>query len=173
MELGYRVFSRPLVDAEDEAVCVFSLLDRGQDDILRRDRGEGVAGGQRAGMRRGDDRRERVVVLVAVAHGKRVLPRPRVGIERVVEVVVAHISLGVGPFGRAQQRQPQHVAHRVVAVLALVQNAQAVLLAVGPDTAEVGPAHRCNLKLRLLPTVVARGRPVNGSVGNLVRRKRP
>ena len=79
----------PLVDAEDEALRVFGFLHGGQDDILWRDRGEGVLGGQRAGVRRGDDGGERVVVFVAVADGERVFPRAGVRIERVVEVVVA------------------------------------------------------------------------------------
>ena len=34
--------------------------------------------------------------------------------------------------------------------------------------AQVGPAHGGNFKLRLLPTVVAGGRPINGSVRNFV-----
>jgi len=62
----------------------------------------------------------------------------------------AHVGVGVGPLGRAQQRKPQLVARGVVAELRLVDEAEAVLA-----VAQVGPAHGGNFKLRLLPTVVA------------------
>ena len=85
--------------------------------------------------------------------------------------MVALIGIGVGPRGRAQQRKPQHIAHHVVAVLVLVENAEAVDFSVQAGAREVGPAHGRNLELGILPAIVARGGPLDGSVGNLVRRK--
>ncbi len=64
--------------------------------------------------------RERIVVLVAMPLGHRILPRARMRIQRVFKMMVPHVRIGVGPLGRAQQRQPQQVAHRVVTILAVV-----------------------------------------------------
>ena len=79
---------------------------------------------------------------------------------------MAAIGVGIGRGGRAQQSQAQQVAHRVVAVLRIVDEAEAVL-----RVAEVGPAQRRHFEARLFPAVVARGRPLDGSVGNLVGRE--
>jgi hypothetical protein len=43
-----------------------------------------------------------------------------------------------------------------------------VHLAVRAGAGEIGPAHGRNLKLSLLPTVVARGGAVDGAVGDFV-----
>ena len=112
-----RVLACPFIGAEDQALGVFSLLHGGQNDIVARGRSKGMLGGQRAGVRRRDHGGERVVVFPAVADGERVFPRAGVRIERVVEVVMAHVGIGIGPFGRAQQREPEQVADRIVAEL--------------------------------------------------------
>ena len=168
MELRCRLLPCPLVHAEDQTIRVFGLLHRGQHHIVRRDRRERVLRRQRTRVRRRHHRLQRIVVLPSVAHRQRVLPRARMRIERVVEMMMALVGIGIGPRGRAQQRKPQHVARGIVAVLVLVQHAQPVDLAIRPVAGKIGPAHRRNLKLRLLPLVVARRRPLDGAVRNLI-----
>ena len=77
-------------------------------------------------MRDGGDGRERIIVLPAAANGLRLFPCAEVRIERIAEVVMAAIGLGVGPDGRAEERQAQGAFSCVIAVLRLVEHAQAV-----------------------------------------------
>ena len=124
-------------------------------------------------MGSGDDGGERVVVLPAVAHGERVFPRAGVRIERVVEVVVAHVGFSVGPLGRAQQRDADGVAGGVVPILGVVKDAEAMHAVAARRAGKIGPAHGGDFELGLFPRVIACGWPVDGAVGNLVGGKRP
>ena len=104
-----------------------------------------------------------VVVVVSVADGHGLLPVLDVRIERIAEMLAAAVGVGVGPDGRAQQGEPQLIAHAVVAELGFVDKAEAVL-----RVADIGPALGAYFKLRLLPGV-ARGGALDGAVGNFVR----
>ena len=87
---------------------------------------------------------QRIVHFVALADGQRFAPRARVRIERVGEFVMSLVGVGIGPLGPAQQREAQDVVLGVVAVLGVVEQAEAV-----GCVREVGPAQRRNFELRL------------------------
>jgi len=80
--------------------------------------------------------------------------RARVRHQRVPEAVQAHVGVGVRRFGRAQQRQPHLVAMDRVAVLAVVQQGNAVV-----PVAQVREPVRVHLELRGVPRSVEVGRP--------------
>ena len=87
-------------------------------------------------------------------------------IERVVEVVMPLVGLGIGIDRRAQQRKPQHIPYRVVPILRVIDHAQPML-----SVAQISPAHCRNLKLRLLPRVIPRSSPFDGPIRNLISSK--
>ena len=60
---------------------------------------------------------EWVVEFVAVADGEGLLPGAGVRVEGVVEVMVAAVGIGIGPGGRAEEREAEDVADGVVAEL--------------------------------------------------------
>ena len=163
MEVDRGGFACPLVDAEDERVAVFGLLDGGQDYVVRADADEGVRGGESAGVGCGNYGGERVVVLKAVADGHGLLPCSGVRIKCVVEVMMAHVCIGVRPFGRAEEGEAQHIAGRVVAELALVDDAQAVA-----SISQISPLLGWDFELRLLPAIGALSGPLDGAVGDFV-----
>ena len=123
-----------------EPVRVLGLLHGGENNVVWRDRSKRVLCRQRARVRRRHHGLQRIVVLPSMTHRQRVLPRARVGIKRVVEVMLALVGVGIGPRGRAQQRDAQHVARCVVSILVLVKNAQPVDLSIGSSAAKDRPS---------------------------------
>src|SRR6202451_4559557 len=73
------------------------------------------------------------------------------------------IRIRVRSDGRSQKSQPEQIAIRVVAVFRGVDEAETMLA-----IAQVGPAHSGHFKARFFEAVVARSRPLNRSIGNLV-----
>ena len=149
--------------AEDEGVGVFGFLDGGEGYVGRVEGDEGVGGGEVAGV--GEDLlgEERGVELVAAADGEGVFPGAGVGVELVGEVLGAAVGVGVRPDGRAEEGEAEDVAGGVVAVLAVVEEGEALL-----RVAEVGPAEGGDFELGFLPGVVAGGGALDGAVGDLV-----
>ena len=77
----------------------------------------------------------------------------------------AGVGIWIESGGGAQQRKPQDVTHGVVAIARLVSHAKSIWFAVLPRSGDIGPAQCRNL---IAPAVVACGRPLDGSIGNLV-----
>ena len=128
VEFYFGGFAGPLVHAEDEGVGVFSFLDRAESYVGRVERDKGVCRGQLAGV--GEDLlgEEWGVELVAAADRERVFPGAGVRVELVDEVLGAAVGVGVGPGGRAEEGEAEDVACRVVAVLAVVEEREALVL---------------------------------------------
>src|SRR3954463_16640430 len=78
---------------------------------------------------------------------------------------MAFVRVGVGPTRGAKKRQTQDIPFSVISVLAVVQNAEA-MLRVG----KVSPVQRRNLELGLFVRSVACGRPLDGAEWNFVCR---
>lgn len=72
------------------------------------------------------------------------------GHEGVAEAVLVHVTVGVGRFGRAQQRQRQRAAVHVPAVLGVVEDGRAPL-----RLGQVGPLVAAHFKLGPVPARVA------------------
>ena len=89
--------------------------------------------------------------------------RPPCGYRAYREVMVSAVGVRIGPGGRTQQREAQHIVLIVVADIRFVHQAEAMLA-----IAQIGPAMRRNFKLRLLPAIVARGGRSNAAIRNLV-----
>src|ERR1700733_1521826 len=77
--------------------------------------------------------------------------------------MVPAVCVRIGPYGRTQQRNAQHVVLVVISVLGVVDQTEAML-----RVAKVGPAQSRYFKLRLLPGVIARCCAFNASVGNFI-----
>src|SRR5690348_7968621 len=107
-------------------------------------------------------RKKRIVQVVSLVYRVRILPGSAVRIERVNKFVMALIGMRIGPGGRTKQRKAQDVALGVVAVLAVIQQAEAVL-AVG----QVGPSDRRDFKFSLLRGRAPRRRPLNAPIRDL------
>ncbi len=75
------------------------------------------------------------------------------------------IRVRVGVLRAAQQRQPQHMAQRVVAVLAVVEQADAIA-----RLRQVGPAVAADLELLLVPRCVAVRGPLHRAELDLIGR---
>ena len=110
-------------------------------------------------------RQQAVVQFQPSAHCLCVTPRPDMRIHRVREFVLALIGVGIGPLRRTQQGKPQDISFRVVPILAVIQEAEAV-----PGVRNVRPAERGHLELRLLCRRVASRGPLDGAVGDFIRR---
>ncbi len=153
----------PLVHAEDEGVGVFGFLDGGEGDVFVFDAGEGVGGREAAGVREDLLGVEGIVQFVAAADGVGLPPEARVRVEGVGEVLRALVGVGVGPGGRAEERDAEGVAEGVVAVLGVVEDGEA-----GGGVAEIGPAEGGDFELGFLEAVVAGGGAFDGAVGDFV-----
>ena len=103
-----------------------------------------------------------------MADGVRFFPGAGVGVEGVVEVVMAHVGVGVGPFGRAEQGEAQDVAGGVVAEFGVVDEAQAVDFAISACAREVGPLLGRDFELGLFPAIGAGGGAFDGAVGDFI-----
>src|SRR5215472_3434878 len=86
-----------------------------------------------------------VIEVVALADCERIVPVSSMRIKRISEFVVAFIGMRVGPFGRTQERDAQDVTLGVVTILAVVEQAESVLV-VG----DIRPPNSRNFKLCLL-----------------------
>src|SRR5215470_7985757 len=75
------------------------------------------------------------------------------------------IGVRIGPFRRAQQREPQHISLGIVSVFAIIQQTES-MCSVG----NVSPAIRWNLELCLLGRCVTGCWTFHGTKRNLVRR---
>ena len=105
------------------------------------------------------------IEFISAPHGERFLPVAAVRVERVSEVMMLAVGVRIGPGRGTQQRKPQHVALRVVAIFRIVDQAEAMR-----SVAEIGPAQRRHFEFRRFPGVIARGRPLDGTVRNFVGR---
>jgi len=108
---------------------------------------------------------ELVIKFVAAVNCQRLLPRAGVRIERVAEIMMAAIRIWIGPGGRTEQRKPQNISLGVVAVLGIVDQAEAVA-----RVSEIRPAQRRDFILGCFPSIVARCGTLDGAVGNFERR---
>ena len=106
---------------------------------------------------------EFVVELPSACHRIGRLPGACVRVDGIVEDLCALIGNGVGPCGATKQRQTKNVADGIIAVLGVVEQAQAVAA-----IALVSPAQCGDFEAGLFETVVASGWTLDGSVGNLV-----
>ena len=94
-------------------------------------------------------------------------PVPAVGIDGVRKDVLALVARGIGVIWRAQERQPHTVVLDVIAVLAVVEQADAVQ-AFG----QIRPLVSTDLKARDVVAGVPVRRALDGAELDLVRRLR-
>src|SRR6185437_7328625 len=155
----------PLIQVEDERVRVFGLLHRRQHHVARFDRNKRVPRSHFSRVRINLLGAEPVIEVEAMPNRESLPPSTPMRIERVAEVLMPAIRVGIWPGGRPQQRKTQHVAACIVAEFRVVDQAEAVL-----TISQVGPPLRRNLKARFLPAIVPCGRALNGAERNFKRR---
>jgi len=84
------------------------------------------------------------------------------GAQEVLELVEAPVGLGIGIEGRAQEAQAEDAAARRVAVLAVVEEGEAVVL-----VREVDPAMGAEFEFGEVPLGVGHRRPRDLAEGDL------
>src|ERR1700751_3672601 len=104
-----------------------------------------------------------VVEFVAAANAERGFPVAGMWVKGVAEVVGAAVGFGMGPGGRAPERESKNAFLCVVTVLGFVDKSEAM-----SSVAEVGPTQSWDFELGFLPAVVASGGTVDCAVRNLV-----
>src|ERR1035441_8615078 len=90
-----------------------------------------------------------VVEFISVPYRQSLFPVPGMRIERVAEVMMSLVRFWVRRYRRSQKRETEHIAHAIVTVFRLVDEAKPVAIIT-----EIGPAERRNFKACLFPTVI-------------------
>jgi hypothetical protein len=80
----------------------------------------------------------------------------------VAEVMMRPVRIRIGRYRRAEQAEPQQIAHTVISVFGFIDQTETIRIA------KIGPAQRRNFEAGLLPAIIPRGWPFDGSIGNLI-----
>src|SRR5207302_4518492 len=110
---------------------------------------------------------QRIVEILGGCDNSRLAEVSRMGHQRIGETMLAAVRGGVGMSRGAQQRQSHDRALDVVAVLAVVEQCDAVAW-----LAQVSPPVGANLKARLVPAGVGMRASLDVTELDLVRRPR-
>ena len=144
-------------------VGALRFFHRFQRQVVGVQREEGMGGRQGAVMALGEQGEGGVVEVERLLDGLRLAPGIAVRVKRVGETVLFLVGLRIGVERAAQQRQRDHFAEGLVAVFAVVQQAQAVV-----GLRDIHPLVRRHLEFRFLEGVVAVATALDVAVGDVV-----
>ncbi|MNI26392.1 hypothetical protein D3C73_800880 [compost metagenome] len=151
------------IEAQNITLSVFGRLHGIQHNMPAFKTGQGPGRRQPAALLSGSKHRHFMIQLCRFAQRMRAPPVSGMRIQGVGEFVDALVCLGIRPFRRAQQRQADRTGLNVVAVFAVIQQADAVAV-----LGHIGEPVAAHFILRLLPAGIAVRRPLQRTERNLV-----